>query len=256
MRGTFVDDGTRMTRPRRRVQHRAIFAAAILLGLLFAIMAAVTVHSEPDIPFDRYGHVLFTQGSADAATKIEVYLDLACSDCALSWPVVSQVAEVYGHNAEFLYRLFPLPYHRNAFTAAKAAKVVGLYSDSDDDTASFVTAVYDGQDRISNDATEDATQSQIEAILAEWATSATGISAAAFDMGMADSGIETQTRSQFKYGCFHGVFGTPQVFIGGVLADNLDGEATFQDWQELLEPLLGGTAATAKLHGKAATSAV
>lgn len=50
---------------------------------------------------------------------MEVYLDLACSDCALMWPVVSEVAEVYGHQAEFLYRLFPLPYHRSAFAAAK-----------------------------------------------------------------------------------------------------------------------------------------
>lgn len=52
-------------------------------------------------------------------TQVEVYLDLACSDCALAWPVMGQVAEVYSNDAEFLYRLFPLPYHRNAFTAAK-----------------------------------------------------------------------------------------------------------------------------------------
>lgn len=51
-----------------------------------------------------------------------MYLDLACSDCALTWPVLSRVAEAYGHQAEFLYRLFPLPYHRNAFTAAKVRR--------------------------------------------------------------------------------------------------------------------------------------
>lgn len=54
--------------------------------------------------------------------QVEVYLDLACSDCALTWPVLSQVADAYGHQAEFLYRLFPLPYHRNAFTAAKVKR--------------------------------------------------------------------------------------------------------------------------------------
>lgn len=56
-------------------------------------------------------------------TQVEVYLDLACSDCALAWPVMSHVAEVYGNDAEFLYRLFPLPYHRNAFTAAKVKSI-------------------------------------------------------------------------------------------------------------------------------------
>lgn len=56
--------------------------------------------------------------------------------------------------------------------------------------------------------------------------------------GMADLEMEAQTRSQFKYGCLHGVHGTPQVYIGGVLADNLDGGATFEDWKALLDPLL------------------
>lgn len=59
--------------------------------------------------------------------------------------------------------------------------------------------------------------------------------------GMASAEMETQTRSQFKYGCLHGVHGTPEVYIGGVLADNLDGGATFQDWQDLLDPLLAPT---------------
>lgn len=63
-----------MARPRRRVRNRALCAAAVLLGLFFTILAAVTVQSEPSIPFDRYGHVLFKQGSSDAATKVR-YVD-------------------------------------------------------------------------------------------------------------------------------------------------------------------------------------
>lgn len=64
----------------------------------------------------------------------------------------------------------------------QAAKVVSLYSNSDDEIASFFTAVFAGQDRISNDATEDLTQPEIEAVFAEWATSATGVSIDAFNM--------------------------------------------------------------------------
>lgn len=63
----------------------------------------------------------------------------------------------------------------------QAAKVVRLYASGDDEIVSFLTAVFDGQDRISNDATEDMTQPEIEAILAEWVTSATGVSAEAFN---------------------------------------------------------------------------
>lgn len=32
---------------------------------------------------------------------------------------MNRVAEAYGDRTEFLYRLFPLPYHNNAFKAAK-----------------------------------------------------------------------------------------------------------------------------------------
>lgn len=61
---------------------------------------------------------------------------------------------------------------------------------------------------------------------------------------MADSEVEMQTRSQFKYGCIHGVRGTPMVYIGGVLVDGLDGDSTFQDWQDVLEPLLSSSSTT------------
>lgn len=60
-------------------------------------------------------------------SQVEVYLDLACSDCALAWPVLTDVVKVYGHQAEFLYRLFPLPYHRNAFTAAKVRRTTPIF---------------------------------------------------------------------------------------------------------------------------------
>lgn len=65
----------------------------------------------------------------------------------------------------------------------QAAKTVRLISDGDDvSVASFFTAVFDGQDQISNDATESMTQRNIEAILASWATSTTGISVDDFNM--------------------------------------------------------------------------
>lgn len=65
------------------------------------------------------------------------------------------------------------------------------------------------------------------------------------DSGMSASELNLQTRYQFKYGCLHGVFGTPLVFVGGVLAENLDGGATFETWQDVLAPLLSADTATA-----------
>ncbi|CAM9408840.1 unnamed protein product [Ectocarpus sp. 6 AP-2014] len=227
----------------RRLSFRTLLGVALLLGLTLTILAAVAVQSEPAIPFDGYGHVILRQGTLEAALKVEVYLDLACSDCALAWPVMNRVAEAYGDRAEFLYRLFPLPYHNNAFKAAKAAKTIQLYSRGSEDAsvASFFTEVFIGQDEISNDSTKLMTQPQIEAILESWATSSSGMSADNFHMGMADAEVEIQTRNQFKYGCLHDVDGTPQVYIGGILASELDGDATFRDWQDTLDALLSRT---------------
>lgn len=55
---------------------------------------------------------------------------------------------------------------------------------------------------------------------------------------MANRRLGLKTRYQFKYGCLHGVYGTPLVFVGGVIAKGLDGRATFQDWKKVLDPLI------------------
>lgn len=57
---------------------------------------------------------------------------------------------------------------------------------------------------------------------------------------MDDPELNMQTRYQFKYGCLHGVSGTPFVYIGGVLADGLDGSATAAAWRKFLDPLVNG----------------
>ncbi|CAM9507270.1 unnamed protein product, partial [Hapterophycus canaliculatus] len=121
----------------------------------------------------------------------------------------------------------------------QAAKSVRLYSDRRDAVASFMTAVFYEQGQISNAATEHMTQPEVETIFSSWAASSAGVSADDFDAGMADFELETQTRSQFKYGCLQGVHGTPEIYVGGILAESLDGGATFQEWKDLLDPLLG-----------------
>lgn len=58
--------------------------------------------------------------------------------------------------------------------------------------------------------------------------------------GMVDGELDVLARYQFKYGCLHAVYGTPMVYVGGVIAEGLDGGATFETWQGVLDPLLAG----------------
>ncbi|CAM9234266.1 unnamed protein product [Laminaria digitata] len=174
------------------------------------------------------------------------FLDLARSECALAWPVMTQVAEAYGQQTNFVYRLFPLPYHNTAFTAAQAAQVVRFYSDADDAAVeTFLTTVFSEQRKILNKATADKTQAEIESIFELWALATGVVSVNEFQRGMADKNLGLKTRYQFKYGCLHGVYGTPIVFIGGVMAKGLNGRSTFEDWKRLLDPLVAqGSAMT------------
>lgn len=54
----------------RRLSFRTLLGVALLFGLTLTILAAVTVQSEPAIPFDGYGHVILRQGTLEAALKV------------------------------------------------------------------------------------------------------------------------------------------------------------------------------------------
>lgn len=77
----------------------------------------MTFHGKLYLELNRTLH--HAASTVHYAPQVEVYLDLACSDCALAWPVMTRVAKAYGQQTNFIYRLFPLPYHNNAFAAAQ-----------------------------------------------------------------------------------------------------------------------------------------
>lgn len=59
---------------------------------------------------------------------------------------------------------------------------------------------------------------------------------------MADGALDQKARHQFKYGCLHNVYGTPIVYVGGVLAESLSsGSATIASWRHALDPIVPDT---------------
>ncbi|CAM9486261.1 unnamed protein product [Choristocarpus tenellus] len=183
---------------------------------------------------------MFRRGSSSAVLKVEIYLDLTCSDCQEIWPTMMEVVGEYGDRVEFLFRLFPLPYHQNAFIAAQAAQVVYAHSCSDEEVESFVQLVFDHQEDVLNDATVGLTPPEIEALFAPWAMSATvGMTSDEYLRGMADSTLNLKARNEFKYACLHQVYGTPTVLLGGVRVETLESSnASQQVWKSILDELL------------------
>lgn len=62
-----------------------------------------------------------THGPADAAVTIVVFSDFQCPFCAGAATATADVIERYGDRVRVVFRQFPLPFHRNAHTAAEAA---------------------------------------------------------------------------------------------------------------------------------------
>lgn len=97
--------------------------------------------------------------------------------CTIKWTLFHNLQEAN----QYLGRLTCCPFLALHYLHGQAAKSVRLYSDGGDAVASFITAVFDGQGHISNAATDDMTQPEVEAILASWAASSAGVSMHDFD---------------------------------------------------------------------------
>ncbi|MEV0084750.1 thioredoxin domain-containing protein [Saccharopolyspora sp. NPDC050642] len=77
-----------------------------------AVPAEVLVH--PD------SHHLST--SADGKVTLVEFLDFECEACGAAYPALEQLRQDYGGRINYVVRYFPVPSHRNAELAARAAE--------------------------------------------------------------------------------------------------------------------------------------
>ena len=91
----------------------------VLVVLLLALFAASAQVTSP-IPLSAASNG-FTRGSASSSVTVNFWIDLGCSDCLSSWPLLNDVYEAYKGDVKFVYHLMPLPYHQFAFMLAKSA---------------------------------------------------------------------------------------------------------------------------------------
>lgn len=64
-------------------------------------------------------------GSESAKVTIVEFADFQCPACGSAYPIVKQITAEYGDRVQFVYRHFPLPGHRHALDAARAAEAAG-----------------------------------------------------------------------------------------------------------------------------------
>ena len=65
------------------------------------------------------------KGPADAAVTVVEFSDFQCPFCAQAAALIKQVTDAYPNDVRFVYKNYPLPFHKDAMPAAKAAVAAG-----------------------------------------------------------------------------------------------------------------------------------
>lgn len=110
---------------------KVIFSIGVLtLAILFGGVVLLSSNEQPNnnAPVDKAvlgRNAKHTVSSENAKVTIVEFADFQCPACARTQPVISQILEDYKGNINFTYRHFPLPQHRYAVLAARAAEAAG-----------------------------------------------------------------------------------------------------------------------------------
>jgi protein-disulfide isomerase len=66
------------------------------------------------------------RGSTKASVTLEEFGDFECPPCGLLSPVLEQLEKEYGERLRVIFRELPLPLHKHAMDAVRAAEAAGL----------------------------------------------------------------------------------------------------------------------------------
>lgn len=95
-----------------------IVGAGIVVLAGFFFFSQNSIASDPfEVRQDDY-----TKWAVSGNVTLIEYLDFECGVCKANYPLIKQLAEEFSGDVQIVVRYFPLPGHRNSFTAAYAAE--------------------------------------------------------------------------------------------------------------------------------------
>ncbi|KAK7087970.1 uncharacterized protein [Littorina saxatilis] len=213
-------------------------ACGVRMLVAAVLVALVAVKGQIPIPRKKLGFV-YANGQPNASVHLDFYIDLICPDSKAALPTVLQVADHYGPDRlRLVTHLFPLPYHRAGFYAAKGAHVVDMLSKGKSTYAWFNT-LFTNIDSLANAATHQISDADVVQRLANLAEGLVSGSSGQFAQLVDNSTVEQDTRVAWKYACTRGVAGTPTFMVNDVtVLVSADPLWTVDDWKNLIDPLL------------------
>ena len=172
----------------------------VFLTLVISTLAVTPYYSS--LPLSKTSNT-FTRGNKGSDTTVELYIDLACSDCLNSWPTLSSVYSDFKSSTKFVYKLLPLPYHQFSFLLAKSALAVESVSKGHGDVFNFFDYVFtnDIQGLVYNSVTGDITYNEMVRMISDWVANCTDVTAEDYIDGKFDHSSITISFSP-KNGCW------------------------------------------------------
>ncbi|MFB7933315.1 MULTISPECIES: thioredoxin domain-containing protein [Streptomyces] len=153
------------------------------------------------------------------------FLDFECEACGAYYPVVERLREEYGDRVTFVARYFPMPGHRNAEPAARAAEAAARQGAFE----AMYTKLFTTQK-------EWGESQEWKAPVFRGYAEELGLNMKKFDADFADPETAGRVQADQRDGLGLGVQGTPTFLIDGT---RIQPPASYKEFKALIEDRLG-----------------
>ena len=194
-----------MTQEAKIIIGISVVSLLLLIGGAF-LFSGKEQTTNTDKPIDTAllaGNKRLQKGEDTAKVTIVEFADFQCPACARTQPVINQLFAEYKKDVTFIYRHFPLPQHKNAILAAKAAEAAGEQGKFFE----MADLLYSQQDRWSEN-------SKAKDVFIDLASDL-GIDTKRFENDLENNDYEKIIQADKSDGLKFGVNSTPTFFVNG-----------------------------------------
>jgi protein-disulfide isomerase len=140
----------------------------------------------------------YAKGPAAAPVVMVEFSDFQCPFCSQAAALIKQITDAYPNDVRFIYKNYPLPFHKEAMPAAKAAVAAGKQGKFFE----MHDKLFENQRGLGEEFYTKAAQE-------------IGLDVEKFKKDMADPSTQAQIDQEMKEATQADVRGTPTVFING-----------------------------------------
>ncbi|OGK15476.1 hypothetical protein A2690_03105 [Candidatus Roizmanbacteria bacterium RIFCSPHIGHO2_01_FULL_39_12b] len=148
------------------------------------------------------------QSTPSARLTLVEFADFQCPACGQAHPLVKGLVEKYKNNLNYVFRHFPLPQHKNGFTASVAAEA-----------AASQNKFWEMQDNLFSNQSEWSDLNDSNAIFKKYAKEL-GLDTKKFEADLKNKNIKNKINSDTADGKSLGVNSTPTFFLNGQRMQN------------------------------------